>query len=116
MLHDLQPVEREVETPGGTWFRRRILPYRTEGNGIEGVVITFNDITRRKQEAAALEEAKGGCGGRQPRQVPLPGRGQPRPAPAVANAGRCSKGCWRATSRGTRRPGWCSAWTRRWAP
>ncbi len=65
VLHDLQPVEREIETPGGAWFRRRILPYRTGGGrggapvgSVEGVVITFNDITRRKQAAAALEEAK----------------------------------------------------------
>jgi len=67
VLDTLDPVEREVETPSGTWFRRRILPYRTEGpwrrddgakSGVEGVVITFNDITRRKQAAAALEEAK----------------------------------------------------------
>ena len=58
VLDHLEPVEREVETPGGTWFRRRVLPYRTEGNGIEGVVITFNDITRRKGEARALEAAK----------------------------------------------------------
>ena len=61
VLDTLQPVEREVETPGGTWFRRRILPYRTEGGQVEGVVITFNDFTRRKQEAAALVEAKGGA-------------------------------------------------------
>ena len=67
VLGTLDPVEREIETPGGNWFRRRILPYRTEGlglgqaggnGGVEGVVITFNDITRRKQAAAALEEAK----------------------------------------------------------
>jgi two-component system CheB/CheR fusion protein len=58
VLESLQPVEREVETAGGTWFRRRILPYRTETHGVEGVVITFNDITRRKKAAAALEEAK----------------------------------------------------------
>ena len=58
VLDTLDPVEREIETPGGTWFRRRILPYRTEGNGIEGVVITFTDFTRRKQAAASLEEAK----------------------------------------------------------
>jgi len=62
VLRDLQPLEREIETPGGTWFRRRILPYRTAGerggDGVEGVVITFNDITRRKQAAVALEEAK----------------------------------------------------------
>jgi len=85
VLDSLDPVEREVETPGGTWFRRRILPYRSDSpgfkgaglgggglggaglngsrhdGGVEGVVITFNDITRRKQEAAALEEAKGGA-------------------------------------------------------
>lgn len=58
VLASLDPVEREVETAGGTWFRRRILPYRTETNGVEGVVITFNDITRRKKAAAALEDAK----------------------------------------------------------
>ena len=72
VLDALDPVEREVETPAGTWFRRRILPYRTEGplrrdggsggaEGVEGVVITFNDITRRRQEAAALEAAKQGA-------------------------------------------------------
>ncbi len=61
VLHDLQPVEREVETADGVRFRRRVLPYRTEGNGVEGVVITFNDFTQRKQAAAALEKAKGGA-------------------------------------------------------
>ena len=58
VLDSLQPVEREIETPGGIWFRRRVLPYRTEGDGVEGVVITFNNITRRRQTAAALEAAK----------------------------------------------------------
>jgi len=58
VLDSLQPVEREIKTPAGTWFRRRILPYRIEGDGVEGVVITFNEITRRKQTAAALEAAK----------------------------------------------------------
>ncbi|MEO8882794.1 MAG: chemotaxis protein CheB, partial [Devosia sp.] len=58
VLASLEPVEREVETTKGTWFRRRILPYRTETHEVEGVVITFNDITRRREAAAALEEAK----------------------------------------------------------
>ena len=58
VLDSLHLVDREVQTPGGTWFRRRVLPYRTEGNGIEGVVITFNDVTRRKHEAEALQTAK----------------------------------------------------------
>jgi two-component system CheB/CheR fusion protein len=52
-----QPIEREIETETGTWFNRRIMPYRTDDNGIGGVVITFTDITLRKQAAKALEEA-----------------------------------------------------------
>ena len=58
VLHHLQPIEREVETLAGTWFRRRILPYRTDSNEIEGVVITFNDVTWRKQADASLQTAK----------------------------------------------------------
>ena len=58
VLASLIPVEREIEGTNGTWFRRRILPYRTYDGGVEGVVITFNDITLRKQAAKALEIAK----------------------------------------------------------
>ena len=57
MLRDLVPVEREIEA-NGTWFIRRVLPYRTEDKGVEGVVITFTDITERKHTARALELAK----------------------------------------------------------
>ena len=57
VLHDPAPVEREVEA-NGTWFSRRVLPYRTEDNGVEGLVITFNDITERKRTARAIELAK----------------------------------------------------------
>lgn len=37
---------------------RRILPYRTDDGGVEGVVITFIDITERKVVRKALELAK----------------------------------------------------------
>lgn len=57
VLQTALPIEREIET-SGTWFMRRILPYRTHINGVEGVVITFTDITERKSIAKALEEAK----------------------------------------------------------
>ena len=57
VLRTSEPVEREIETENGAWFNRRIMPYRTEGNGTEGVVMTFTDITQRKQTAKALEEA-----------------------------------------------------------
>ncbi len=52
------PVEREIETPDNHWFMRRILPYRTQADGVEGVVITFVDTTERKSVSDALEAAK----------------------------------------------------------
>ena len=58
VLASEQAQERDVEAPNGAWYRRRIMPYRTEDNRIEGVVITFTDITQRKQAASALEAAK----------------------------------------------------------
>jgi len=57
-LQSLEPVEREIEALSGAWYVRRILPYRPEGQ-IEGIVITFVDITHQKQAAAALEYARG---------------------------------------------------------
>jgi len=58
MLRTFQPIEREIEAWNGAWYIRRMLPYRTLENGIEGVVITFTDVTERKQIAKALEAAK----------------------------------------------------------
>ena len=57
VLETLAPSEHEVETPAGVWCRR-ILPYRTHDGAVEGVVITFTDITARKHAAEALEAAK----------------------------------------------------------
>jgi two-component system CheB/CheR fusion protein len=49
VLRDLQPVTREVQSNEGRWFVRRTLPYRTQRNTVEGVVITFADVTDLKQ-------------------------------------------------------------------
>jgi two-component system CheB/CheR fusion protein len=57
MLRSQTPSEREIQALSGAWFIRRILPYRTR-DGVEGVVITFTDITERKLAAKALEAAK----------------------------------------------------------
>jgi len=54
----LEPPDREIEAANGAWFRRRVLPYRTGGGRVEGVVITFTDITGRKAAGRALESAK----------------------------------------------------------
>ncbi len=57
VLETLTPIEHEVQTPTGVWCRR-ILPYRTHDGAVEGVVITFTDITGRRHAAEALEAAK----------------------------------------------------------
>jgi two-component system CheB/CheR fusion protein len=51
-------IEREIGGPNAKWFGRRIFPYRAHDGRVEGVVITFADITERKQIAKALELAK----------------------------------------------------------
>lgn len=48
VLDRLVPVEREIVSDAGHWYLRRLLPYRTTDNRIDGVVITFIDITASK--------------------------------------------------------------------
>jgi len=57
VLNDLTPVEREVPTSEGEWFLVRHHPYRTVDDRIDGVVITFVDITRRRMAEEDLREA-----------------------------------------------------------
>ncbi|MEX1154352.1 chemotaxis protein CheB [Parvibaculum sp.] len=57
VLENFSAIEREIEAKNGVWFTRRILPYRTSENRVEGVVITFVDITEQKRTAKALEAA-----------------------------------------------------------
>lgn len=52
------PIGHEIEVPGGSSFLRRVLPYHTHDAKIEGVVITFTDITERKSSAKALSASK----------------------------------------------------------
>jgi two-component system CheB/CheR fusion protein len=58
VLETLVPVEREVEGADGAWFSRRVTPYRTHENGVEGVVVTFSDISEQKRTSVALDEAR----------------------------------------------------------
>ena len=54
VLRTLIKVERQIPTPDGNWFAAHILPYRTLENMIDGVVITFTDITVSKKLEAEL--------------------------------------------------------------
>ena len=48
VLNTLVPRVSEGSTREGRWFRVRILPYRTTEGVIDGVVVTFIDITDQK--------------------------------------------------------------------
>jgi two-component system CheB/CheR fusion protein len=58
VLDSLIPCEREVRTAGGAWYLARIQPYRTLDNVIDGVVLTFADISERIQAEAAEKSAR----------------------------------------------------------
>jgi two-component system, chemotaxis family, CheB/CheR fusion protein len=55
VLRNLSVVEREVQLADkGMTFIMRIRPYRTTDNVTDGVVITFVDISERKEAEAAI--------------------------------------------------------------
>jgi two-component system CheB/CheR fusion protein len=57
VLDTLVPWERELTTADGTSYLTRIQPYRTLDNVIEGVVMTFTDISARVRAEGALQDA-----------------------------------------------------------
>ena len=48
MLRKLASVEKPISARDGRWFTVRIMPYRTVDDRIDGVVITFANITVSK--------------------------------------------------------------------
>ena len=50
VLERLLPSTAEVVDDLGRWYIRRIMPYRAGSDRIEGVVVTFAEITERKTE------------------------------------------------------------------
>lgn len=58
VLGDLSGRTQELQTADGRWIDRRLLPYRTSDRRIEGVVVTFVDVTelRAASERLAVRE------------------------------------------------------------
>ena len=56
VLDKLTALEKEVSTAEGKVFLMRISPYRTSEDRINGVVITFVDITSRKETEEQLRQ------------------------------------------------------------
>jgi two-component system CheB/CheR fusion protein len=53
VLDELTTVEREIHQSDDRWFLLRLRPYRTVEDEIQGVVLTFIDITARKHAEKA---------------------------------------------------------------
>jgi two-component system CheB/CheR fusion protein len=49
--------EKQIATTDGHWYTVRIMPYRTVANVIQGVVITFVDITAAKELESRLRKS-----------------------------------------------------------
>jgi chemotaxis methyl-accepting protein methylase len=60
VLRTLMFSEKQIATRDGRWYSVRIMPYRTMDNVIEGVVITFIDISVAKRLEAELRAAVAG--------------------------------------------------------
>ena len=54
VLRTLASMEKPVAARNGRWFTVRIMPYRTHDDRIDGVVITFANITASKTLEAKL--------------------------------------------------------------
>jgi two-component system CheB/CheR fusion protein len=59
VIAHLAPVRREVRSRDGRWYDVRLRPYRTVDDKIDGVVITFVDVTERLQVERALRDSEG---------------------------------------------------------
>ena len=60
VLRTLIFVEKQAAASDGRWFTVRIMPYRTLDNRIDGVVITFTDITLSKELEAKFRKTQAG--------------------------------------------------------
>jgi len=58
VLQSLEPFEEEVTCEGDRFYLMQIRPYRTVRDVIDGVVLTFANITAQKRNEKAAQEAR----------------------------------------------------------
>jgi two-component system, chemotaxis family, CheB/CheR fusion protein len=58
VLQSLAPVRKEVRASDGRWFMMTCLPYRTLDHKIDGVILTFDDVSALKRSEIAMREAR----------------------------------------------------------
>ncbi|NTW02826.1 MAG: hypothetical protein HGA19_16360 [Oscillochloris sp.] len=57
LLTEIRPTEREVPHADGRWFLVKMQPYQGENDQIDGVILTFLDISKRWQAEMDLRHA-----------------------------------------------------------
>ena len=57
VLGNLAPIEKAVDAQDGSHYILRVLPYRSEGHIVQGVVLTLSNVTTLKKAEAALVAA-----------------------------------------------------------
>lgn len=58
VLESLQKGEKELQTKEGECYLMQTVPYRSSGNAIEGVVLTFTDLTDSKRSVETITQLK----------------------------------------------------------
>ena len=58
VLDQLSTIEREIRTKDGRFYLLRVSPYRTQDNRIDGVVLSFVDISARKGAEEQLRRSE----------------------------------------------------------
>lgn len=60
VLKKMQPQQKELHSSNDRWYLQRILPYRADHEAIDGVIVTFLDISESKRatEIALAEREK----------------------------------------------------------
>jgi two-component system, chemotaxis family, CheB/CheR fusion protein len=58
VLADLAPIRREIRSRSNRWYDVRVRPYRTIDDRIDGVVITFVDVSDRREVDEALRHSE----------------------------------------------------------
>ncbi|MEY4569596.1 MAG: protein glutamate methylesterase CheB and methyltransferase CheR [Verrucomicrobiota bacterium] len=90
VLRKLGSSEKPISISDGRWFTVRIMPYRTLDDRIDGVVITFWDISIAKALEVKMQDIQDGLEERLAKQTTRVGKQiEPRkPAPAKKSAGK----------------------------
>ena len=58
VISESEVRECEIRAENSLWYKRRIMPYRTHEDVVEGVVITFTDISSSRQAAQSVQAAR----------------------------------------------------------